>query len=42
MTTVLRFLLHLKRKRLERQIAERFDCELSRRIDALIVAEEAL
>lgn len=39
---ILRFFLRLQRKRLERRIAERFDAELSRRIDALIAAEEAL
>lgn len=39
---VLRFLLRLQRKRLERQITRSFDVELSRRIDALLVAEEAL
>lgn len=36
------FLLRLQRKRLERQIAERFDARLSRKIDALVMAEEAL
>lgn len=39
---VLRLLLRLQRRRLERRIAERFDAELSRQIDALIVAEDAL
>jgi hypothetical protein len=39
---VLRFLLRLQRKRLERRLAECFDAELSRKLDALIVAEEAL
>lgn len=39
---ILQFLLRLQRKRLERRIAKRFDTEVSRRIDALLVAEEAL
>lgn len=39
---VLCFLLRLQRKRLERQIAKHFDGELSRKLDALVIAEEAL
>lgn len=39
---VFRFLLRLQRRRLERQIAKHFDVALSRKIDALLVAEEAL
>lgn len=39
---VLRFFLRLHRRRLERQIARHFDAALSRKIDALLVAEEAL
>jgi hypothetical protein len=39
---VLRFFLRLHRRRLERRIAERFDTELSRKIDALVMAEEAV
>lgn len=42
MAAMLRFFLRLQRRRLEREIGLRFDAELSRRIDALIVAEEAL
>lgn len=39
---VVRFFLRLHRRRLERRIAEHFDTELSRQIDALLIAEEAL
>jgi len=39
---VLRFLLRVQRKCLERRIRERFDAKLSRKIDALIAADEAL
>lgn len=39
---VLRFLLRLQRRRLERYITERFNPELSRQIDALVMAEDAL
>lgn len=39
---LLRFLLRLHRRRLERRMAERFDAELSRQIDALVIAEDAL
>lgn len=42
MGAVLRFLLRLQRKRLERRIRERFDAALSQKIDTLLVAEEAL
>lgn len=37
-----RFLLRLQRRRLERYIDEHFDAELSRQIDALVMAEDAL
>lgn len=39
---LLRLLLRLQRRRLERHIVKRLDPELSRKIDALIVAEDAL
>ena len=39
---VLRFLLRLERKRLARHIAKGFEVELSRKLDALLIAEEAL
>lgn len=39
---ILRFLLRMQRKRFERRITESFDVELSRKIDALLAAEEAL
>lgn len=42
MGAVLRFFLRLHRRRLEREIGKRFDAELSRKIDALVMAEEAL
>lgn len=36
------FLLRMQQRRLERRIGEQFDPELSRRIDALVIAEDAL
>lgn len=39
---VIRFLLRMGRKRLERRIRERFDAALSQKIDAVVAAEDSL
>jgi tRNA A37 N6-isopentenylltransferase MiaA len=39
---VVRFLLRVERKHLERRIGQRFDAALSRKLDAVIAAEQAL
>lgn len=39
---VVRFLLRVERKRLERRIGQRFDAALSRKLDAVIAAGQAL